>query len=466
MDSFSLMRFFFALLGLLPGLVFAQIGSNLCGEYRVAYQGGGGSGGVQYTSWMAPEIEACKAGAAGFSFENSDTRVTYRATGASGGNCAADITVSALTPPYGGSQVAGSFPYESRAVSCPTESPPEECTKNLRRTLNVTVGWGVISGFTSDGRAIVKGDATGDVSPDFVCYGGCKYVSDGAPEYLVEKTASANGLHRENNNQGYLSMGIKCTASAADKAAFSTDSGKCAGTFGYVNGNPVCMAAGGSSATRPVASKTLSKTDNSGKVVADTGGPGGASQATGPNGEMPGKSSDVAGSPSLATGTTTLSATPSTPATSGTSTTADFCKDNPQSFTCQNSTFGGSCEGGFTCGGDAALCAVAKASWETRCVARSLATDPQDASVTAGQRAVAGEESEHPYKSKTSTDIGSFDKANPWSASCPADVAIGGHGIVQGFSIPLSSYCSVFQMIGNLMVAVTALGAAVFVVRM
>lgn len=53
--------------------------------------------------------------------------------------------------------------------------------------------------------------------------------------------------------------------------------------------------------------------------------------------------------------------------------TTTFCQKNPTDPTCKgtekndNSKFGGNCEAGFTCEGDAAQCASAKASYELRC---------------------------------------------------------------------------------------------------
>jgi len=54
-----------------------------------------------------------------------------------------------------------------------------------------------------------------------------------------------------------------------------------------------------------------------------------------------------------------------------------FCEENPNSEQCKGakkSTFNGSCTAGFTCDGDAATCAIARASWESRCAMQSDAT--------------------------------------------------------------------------------------------
>jgi hypothetical protein len=56
-----------------------------------------------------------------------------------------------------------------------------------------------------------------------------------------------------------------------------------------------------------------------------------------------------------------------------------------------------------------------------------------------------------------------FNQTNPFSNSCPADIPIS-TGLVQ-ISIPLSNYCSVLQALGNILVALTLLGATVFVIR-
>lgn len=60
-------------------------------------------------------------------------------------------------------------------------------------------------------------------------------------------------------------------------------------------------------------------------------------------------------------------------------TTKGFCEENPNATVCkeaEKSVFGGGCESGFTCTGDAAQCAAARATWETRCMYREDATTP------------------------------------------------------------------------------------------
>lgn len=455
-------RFIASLLALLASNVFA------C----VEYQASGTSGSNKpYTVGPFPTYaEVCEA-VRGFQFGASGNITVTNAipTQVDEGGCTFNLTY-VITGSQTGGTSQSYIPIQKLgdgAACAPRPPTTRKCESGKTRSMNVTVGYGTVSGFTSDGRAIVKtpSSATG-ASPDTLCDAGCSMVADGGPtETWVSKEPSTSGMHRASNDQNYMDTGGSCTPSQADKDALTPGPGTCTGTFGYVNGKPTCLAGSPTASSPGTASKSLGTTDAKGQTV-NAKNPDGSAGATGPNGEVPGKGTDVAGSPAVASSNPPVAATPNKSSTEGTSTGADFCRDNPQSFTCQSSSFAGSCEGGFTCGGDAALCAVARGSWEARCALRSVETDPNSVLSKIGNDAANGlDPSEHPSKNRTTVDVGGFNQTNPFSASCPADVHIAGVGIVQGFDIPLSAFCSVFQMIGQLMVAVTMLACAVWVVR-
>lgn len=111
--------------------------------------------------------------------------------------------------------------------------------------------------------------------------------------------------------------------------------------------------------------------------------------------------------------------------------TSDFCKDNPQAAACKNqkdSSFNGTCEAGFTCEGDAAQCASAKASWELRCVFQGGSgglLDEANPGGTAGQ-IDAGEAALNRDGSSDFNIAGAYtDKSQAWvdySSNCPVGV--------------------------------------------
>jgi len=136
-----------------------------------------------------------------------------------------------------------------------------------------------------------------------------------------------------------------------------------------------------------------------------------------------------------------------------------FCKSNPSDKLCQStvSSFSGSCQAGaFICNGDAVSCATARAVNEQKCLLVGT-TDMSsvEAALTAGTfGTVSG---------VTRAFSTAFDQTNPYSSTCPADLTF----TLMGYSssIPLSSYCSQLQMMGNALVAFTLLAAALFVFR-
>ena len=175
--------------------------------------------------------------------------------------------------------------------------------------------------------------------------------------------------------------------------------------------------------------------------------------------------------------TTTTTTTPgsSSSGSSGSSPTStttsqdqsSFCKDNPTSPQCkaiEQSTFGGSCAGAFVCTGDAAMCAAAKGANETRCALKPLETDANNATVQLGNTSATGQNpSDHPRNNKESRSIGTFDQTNPFSASGVSDMSISVMG--SNVVIPLSSLNSTLQALGQLLVALTMLCSALWLIK-
>lgn len=63
-----------------------------------------------------------------------------------------------------------------------------------------------------------------------------------------------------------------------------------------------------------------------------------------------------------------------------------------------------------------------------------------------------------------SVGIGSFDQSNPWGATCLADTQVAEFE-GKAITIPFSKYCSVFELMGRIAVAVTLLVAGLFVFK-
>lgn len=122
------------------------------------------------------------------------------------------------------------------------------------------------------------------------------------------------------------------------------------------------------------------------------------------------------------------------------------------------SGFGGSCQSGFTCEGDAVQCATAKAVNDQLCLFEMDQSTKDLVGDILGGTAV-----EDPRETAEDFEVGVFDQDNPFGASCPGDISAN----VNGFSmvIPLGSMCSWLQIIGNMLVAVSLFGATLFVVR-
>lgn len=222
---------------------------------------------------------------------------------------------------------------------------------------------------------------------------------------------------------------------------------------GEVNGHTVWVRCGVTSSST-TASGTVTVPDGSGTATVST-----TSTTT--------NTCDGAG----CTSTVETSTGGSPPATTTTKKdTNDFCKDSVNANTpickaASPSDFGGSCAAGFTCnGGDAALCAAARGIWESRCTVESLKTDPANAAVAAGAAALTGSNpANHPREQKTTVNVGNLTTTNPFGGGCPVDTSITVIG--QQIVIPLSSACSVFQLMGSLLVGLTMLCAAFIVAK-
>lgn len=278
-------------------------------------------------------------------------------------------------------------------------------------------------------------------------------------------------------------------ASAPKPAADCASKGQCPG---LVNGTAVCVACGKSSTTSSASSSASGPGagsgpgSGSGSTGSGSGGIGGTPlKCVGPDCVVnTTKTTETVCEGAQCTTTTKTTVTASSPSggvsggSSG-STTGDsstkteaetkdkdsFCIDNPKSVLCKDaldSKWGGACDGGFTCDGDAVQCAQSQASWKAYCEAK---VTPENAIVIQGQNSMNGDlhPGSHPYLDPTAIDFSSgvsgvVNAINPFGGSCPSDLTFQ----VMGTSVvvPLSDACPVLRIMGLVAVAFTTFACA------
>lgn len=160
------------------------------------------------------------------------------------------------------------------------------------------------------------------------------------------------------------------------------------------------------------------------------------------------------------TSTTTNTATNTTVSSTSTTTTVDknaYCANNSAAGVCKNEQgeeegngkFGGSCDTGFTCEGDAVQCAIAKEQHRRMCQlfddkAPQLQLYDQEKGKEGVQRGEEGEVIDLPGRISTDSLIG--------AGTCMADIQV--QFMDRPLTVKLSSLCPYLEMLGNILVAV------------
>lgn len=142
-----------------------------------------------------------------------------------------------------------------------------------------------------------------------------------------------------------------------------------------------------------------------------------------------------------------------------------FCKENPTSALCKQSSFGGQC-GAVTCEGDAIQCAIAADQYRRNC--QWFDDEAASQLATVGNAAITGQirPDGHPGNSPDSQSISfssTIDQTDRLGAGCPVDVSVNVGG--KSVAIPFSSMCGNLQLVGNLMVGFCMFVAALIVFR-
>lgn len=136
-----------------------------------------------------------------------------------------------------------------------------------------------------------------------------------------------------------------------------------------------------------------------------------------------------------------------------------FCAQNPTAAACKNEegggSFSGSCQAGFTCDGDAVMCAIAKEQHTRAC--QLFKEDTAEGQLYAAEKGKEG------IQRGEGSDMGTIDLGGGSGSLIKTDSLIGEGSCVQDLqfqfmgepvTIPLSSLCPYLAMLGNILVAV------------
>lgn len=201
----------------------------------------------------------------------------------------------------------------------------------------------------------------------------------------------------------------------------------------------------------------------------DTTVPGPSEAASAADGSTTETKTETKCTQSVCTTTTTTTTKDSSGTVTGTTTKTEeqgqksFCAENPDASVCKSGTFGGAC-GAFTCDGDGVQCALALEVHKRNCEWAEVDSGLK----TIGTSALSGElkPAGHPGAEGTSQSMAFssvIDQTERVGSGCPADVSIAYGG--RSWVIPWSQHCDKLQLIGNLMVGICMLAAAVIVFR-
>ena len=223
--------------------------------------------------------------------------------------------------------------------------------------------------------------------------------------------------------------------------------GTCPGEVNGVTVNVPC------SRTETKGTKTTTENDGAGNTTA----------------KIETKTTSCTAAGSCSTTVTTTTTVNGGTATTTTKTTEEskgqFCANNPGSKECgdgDGSSFGGSCESGFKCEGDAVQCATAKAVNDNLCKLEEVfEMDSETRGLV--DSVLDGTWTENPKDNPEQINVGTFNQSNPFGTSCPNDVTAQMGAFT--LTIPLASMCGWLQIIGNMLVAVSLLGATLLIVR-
>lgn len=133
---------------------------------------------------------------------------------------------------------------------------------------------------------------------------------------------------------------------------------------------------------------------------------------------------------------------------------AFFCKENPKSAFCIESSFGGGCGGPPACTGDAIQCAIASMQHEMKCKLFYQTGTPEQ---QAYERAIGqtGNVTGDNPNNETISVAGRISTENLFSGQCIGDKTVTVAGAT--VTLPFSTVCQYLEVLGNVLVAVSML---------
>lgn len=319
---------------------------------------------------------------------------------------------------------------------------------------------------TQEGSSENAYQTSSKVPANNLCIGSCSWSAGG-----VVPSVCANGSCYYFGP--FTSNGAKCSGQAGGPPGGEPPSppepsppddagcvakGQCPGT---VNGVKICV---------PCSSKEGSSSESSSSSGSSTDS-GGNTTPTGPTESTKETNAKCEGASCTVTTTTTTTAPDGSSTQTSTESTvpaADFCKVNPTHVVCKGkdeSSWGGSCSGGFACSGDAVQCAQTKAAWISACAADTSGMSAQITEGTAAMAAGAASGLGIPGMNESFDLAGKISEVPIFGSSggCPSDVSVSVGG--SSYSLPFSRMCSQLQILGAALMAFAYLVAGFIVFR-
>lgn len=141
---------------------------------------------------------------------------------------------------------------------------------------------------------------------------------------------------------------------------------------------------------------------------------------------------------------------------------ASFCKENPKSPFCIESSFGGGCGGPPSCTGDAIQCAMATMQHEMKCALFDQTNTPEQLAYELAKGKTGNVTGDNPNNEIVSL-AGRLSMDNVLSGQCIGDktVTVAGSSV----TLPFSMICQHLETLGNVLVAVSMLLAIRIVSR-
>jgi hypothetical protein len=414
------------------------------------------SPGLEYSvvspPWYSSKTAACQARLSSYAYAGATTATvsgsTCTFTNASGGFVTglniSQRTASCPANSTGTTTCTCTAPYVETAGACAMPVSPGEAHCNSIVGSAVKTSWTSSAPSLGTRNVCVSGgsgyNCNATIEPDFCgSSDGKTYVCHGAG-------VSASGA---------------CIPSATPEQPIAPPQpaselpnppppGTCPGEMNGVSLNVPC------SRTETKGTKTTTEDDGAGKTTTKT--------------EAKSTSCTAAGScTTTVTTTTTVNGTSTTSTKTTTEGKGEFCAGNPGSKECgdgEGSSFGGSCQAGFTCDGDALQCAIAKEQHKRSCELFEKDNEERQAYEAAKVKGKAGTDQTADLPGNQTINIGpgDFDSSDAIGGSqCITDktLVISGHTV----SIPLSTMCPYLAYLGQLLVVVGYLLGARILIR-